>query len=120
VQNQAAERAKRAEQVDAEQRRKAAPEVPDSGQMGSGNVRTVFVFLDLPVHCEFRAITMPLMPEGTVIEFDDMKVRGPEGRPGREWTVSGPYRVARRKCVYSSGRPSLSGLTQYLEMRQVT
>lgn len=110
--------AERAEQ--AEQRQAAQPETSPSGQAGSGVVRTVFVFLDLPVHLEFRALQMPLVPEGLVIEFDDMKIRDPAGRPGREWTIQGPHRVARRKCVYSSRRPSLSGLTQYLEMRQVT
>jgi len=89
-------------------------------QTGSSGVRTIFVFLDLPVHLEFRALQMPLIPEGLIIEFDNMKIRYPADRSGREWIVQGPHQVARRKCVYSSRRPSLAGLTQYLEMRQVT
>lgn len=122
MQNPTAKQAERAEQVEAEaeSRQVGVLGAGPLGQLGSGTVRTVFVFLDLPVHFEFRALQMPLVPEGLVIEFDDMKIRDPAGRPGREWTVQGPHRIVRRKCVYSSRRPSLAGLTQYLEMRQVT
>lgn len=87
------------------------PILPDSGL-----VRTLLVFLDLPLHCEFRAEPMPILPVGFVIEFDKLLVRDPSNL-SRGKTVSGPHRVERRKYVYSSKRPSLLGLTQYLELR---
>lgn len=82
---------------------------------GSGGVRTVIVFLDLPVHFEFRAGSMPLLPEGAEIVFDPMTVRSAK-HPGRTRTVSGPYLVERRVLRYGS-RAGLSGLTQFLEMK---
>lgn len=81
---------------------------------GSGNVRTVFVFLDLPVHYEFRAGFLPLIPERTEIVFEAMKLRGSD--PSRTRNVEGAYEVARRVLKYGTTRPGLSGLTQYLEM----
>lgn len=79
-------------------------------------MRTVIVFLDLPVHYEFRAGSMPLLPEGTEIVFEAMTLRNPKDRT-KTRTVDGAYSVERRVLRFGSSRPGLAGLTQYLEMR---
>jgi len=81
-----------------------------------GKVRTVFVFLDLPRHVEYRAGDLPLIPEKTVVEFD-VSLRNPRD-VSKVRKVSGPYSVTRRILRYSS-RPGLSGLTQFLEWSPV-
>lgn len=83
---------------------------------GSGLVRTFLVFLDVPVHFEFRA-DMPLIPEGTEIEFR-MALRNPKD-PKRVRTIDGPYKVLRRKCIYSTQKSSIMGFSQYLELSPV-
>lgn len=80
----------------------------------SGLVRTFLVFLDLPVHYEFRASEMPLLEEGTKIEFD-LELRNPKD-PKRVRKVQGEYRVQRRKLVFGTSKPSVMGLSQYLEL----
>ena len=90
-----------------------------SGELGSGFIRTVFLFMDLPVHVELRAGPMPLIPVRTVIEFDEIRIQDPTRR-SRVWAVSGPHVVERTKFTYSSRRASLTGLTQFLEMKQVS
>lgn len=90
-----------------------ATEFMDRG-FGQGLIRTVLVFLDLPVHYEFRSSDMPLMPEGTKIEFD-MELRNPKD-PRRVRKVQGEYMVMRRKLVYETSRPSMTGLSQFLEL----
>lgn len=82
-----------------------------------GSVRTVFVFLDLPRHVEYRVMDMPLMDEGAIIEFDT-SLRDPRD-PKRVRTVSGPYRIQRRVLRYSTSRPGMMGLTQFLELDPV-
>jgi hypothetical protein len=80
-----------------------------------GNVRTVFVFTDLPVHIEFRAGDLPLLEEKTVLEFD-LTIKNPRD-PKKTRKIEGPYRVERRILKYETGRESLAGLTQYLEWK---
>lgn len=79
---------------------------------GSG-VRTVFVFLDLPRHVEFRAGDMPILEVGTAVEFD-VALRNLRD-PRRTRRVEGRYEVKRRVLKYSTGRLGTSGLTQFLE-----
>jgi hypothetical protein len=98
-----------------EAQERTGPGLRVGGQEGSGGVRTVIVFLDLPVHFEFRAGSMPLLPEGTEIVFDPMELKSAK-HPGKTRTVSGSYLVERRVLRYGS-RPGLSGLTQFLEMK---
>jgi len=78
-----------------------------------GKIRTVFVFLDLPRHVEYRVGDMPLLPEGTVVEFDTCLRSLNDAKKVRK--VSGPYSVSRRVLKYSTSRVGLMGLTQYLE-----
>lgn len=83
------------------------------GYVMQGLVRTFFVFLDAPSHIEFRAHDMPVIPEGTELDFS-LRLLHPKD-PRRIRLVNGPYRVVRRKLVYSTERPSRKGLSQYLE-----
>jgi len=78
-----------------------------------GGVRTVFVFLDVPKHVEFRAGDLPLMDVGTQVSFN-MTLEDPQDRR-RRWKIEGLYRVKKRLLKYENGRPSLSGMTQYIE-----
>ena len=84
--------------------------------VNEAGVRTFLVFLDLPIHYEFRVSDMPVLLEGTIIEFD-LSLKDPKSRKSRR--VEGPYIVLRRKLVYSTSKPSTSGLTQYLEFSKV-
>lgn len=86
-----------------------------SGAAG-GSVRTFFVFVDLPVHIEFSAGSLPVLEEGTVIHFD-LRLRHPSDRR-RVRDVSGPHRILRRKLLYQSDGPR-SGFSQYLELSPV-
>lgn len=79
----------------------------------SSHIRTFLVFLDLPIHYEFRATDLPLLPEGTVIEFN-LTLKDPRSRKSRE--VLGPYKVVKRKLVYNTVKASSSGFSQYLEL----
>jgi hypothetical protein len=91
---------------------------PDSFHVGPPGavsaLRTFLVFLDLPKHVEFRVEGWPLLEEGTVVNFDLQVKERPDSRKPRD--VVGPYRVKRRVLRFSTGRPSRSGLSQYLEM----
>ena len=82
----------------------------------STNVRTYLVFLDLPVHYEYKVPNMPMVMEGVVIEFF-LALKDP--RTGHSRTIEGSYKVTRRKLVYRTDRPSLAGLTQYIELTRV-
>ncbi|HED37377.1 MAG TPA: hypothetical protein ENI76_03915 [Ignavibacteria bacterium] len=82
-----------------------------------GNIRTVLIFLDLPVHCEFRLDPIPILMEGMIIEFNELKINVPDSL--KDKIVCGPYIIKRSKYVYASNRPSNRGLTQYLEMEPV-
>jgi len=95
----------------------SSPEVSFEGAAGSGasdgRVRTVFVFLDLPRHVEYRMGELPILSKGTVVEFD-VSLRSPSDVK-RVRKVSGPYSVVRQVLKYSTSRVGLMGLTQYLE-----
>jgi hypothetical protein len=84
---------------------------------GGGNVRTIFVFTDLPVHLEFRAGELPLLGQGTVVEFSVVLKNPRDSRKSRH--IEGPYKVHRAVLKYETGRPGLAGLTQYLEWKPV-
>lgn len=77
-------------------------------------MRTVFIFVDLPIHVEFRAADSPLLEEGAVIEFDLVLTDPKNSKRTRK--VEGPYEVKTRKLKYSTDRPGFIGLTQYLEL----
>ncbi len=81
-------------------------------------VRTYFVFLDLPYHCEHRVGSQPLLPPGTEIEVEARL--SDQRTPGGVRDVRGSFRVSRQKLVYSTKRPGRMGLTQYLELLQAT
>lgn len=84
---------------------------------GSGNTRTVFVFLDLPIHLEHRAGELPLLAEGTIVEFD-LEIKNPRD-PAKKRHIQGPHEVVRSILKYATGRPGLPGLTQYVEWKAV-
>lgn len=87
---------------------------PDVPVGVSGNLRTVYVFVDLPIHYEFRAGLQPLLPVGSKIIFDPITIR--DTRSKRSKIIEGPHMIIKRIIRYGS-RPSLSGLTQYLEVK---
>ena len=77
-------------------------------------IETVIIFLDLPIHREFRVGQMPLLSLGTVIEFD---LRLENDSKSKTRDVKGPYVVKSKKLKYfSKNERSLSGLVQFLEM----
>ncbi len=83
-----------------------------------GSIRTFFVFLDLPVHVEFRAPDFPLMEELTVFEIR-ARLENPND-PRKVRVIEGDlYTVKARKLVYSTLDKSRMGLTQYLELAPV-
>lgn len=84
---------------------------------GGGNVRTVFVFTDLPVHIEFRAGELPLLVQGTVVEFNVVLKNPRDSTKSRR--IEGPYKVHRSVLKYETGRVGMAGLTQYLEWKPV-
>lgn len=89
-----------------------------SDQLETGStVRTFLVFMDLPVHYEYRVHDMPILPEGMEIEFDTVLTNPSD--PTLKRRVTGPYCVSRRKIRYSTNQPSKLGLTQYLELSPV-
>lgn len=83
------------------------------GSSSEGSVRTVFVFLDLPRHVEFRAGDLPLMEEGLEMEFD-LSITSPKD-PRKTRKIEGKYKVVRRALKFNGNRPGLKGMTQYLE-----
>lgn len=84
-----------------------------SGASREGSVRTVFVFLDLPRHVEFRAGDLPLMEEGLEMEFD-LSITSPKD-PRKTRRIEGKYKVVRRALKFNGNRPGMKGMTQYLE-----
>ena len=88
------------------------------GLSSSGQIRTFCIFLDLPKHVGLRMEGIPLLNVGEVIEFD-LLVKDPRD-PKRTRKIDGAYYVFRRVLKYASDtRPSLMGLTQYLEWAPV-
>lgn len=89
-----------------------------SGSSAAGApVRTVFVFTDVPWHGELRAGDLPLLEEGTIMEFD-LKVSNSADRTKRKH-VLGSYVVSRRSLKFSGSRIGKQGMTQYLEWTPV-
>jgi hypothetical protein len=82
-------------------------------QMNSGNVRTFFVFTDLPRLIEYRAGEMPLIPSGN-IELD-IALKNPKF-PNRTVRIKGMYKIVHQKLMYSTVRAGKMGLSQYLEL----
>jgi len=82
----------------------------------SSSVRTFFVFIDLPQHIEFRAGEMPLISKGTELELD-MALRNPRN-PKKVKRIQGVHNVVRSVLKYSSTRPPMMGLSQYLELAE--
>lgn len=83
---------------------------------GSNKLRTFLVFLDLPIHCEYRVSDMPILQEGVVIEFF-LSLKDPQ--TGKSRKVEGPYKVSRCKLIYRTDKPSISGLSQYIELMRI-
>lgn len=85
----------------------------EAGSVGSGGLRTFFVFKDLPRHVEFHAGRVPLIPVGESIHMD-IELRSPRDRT-RTRKVEGLYVIGSRTLRYSAAH----GLTQYLELDPV-
>jgi len=79
-------------------------------------MKTFFVFLDLPVHVEYAAGDVPLMPENVVIGFR-ASLRNPRN-PKQVRKIDGDYKIVRRKLLYSTTGQN-AGLVQYLELNPV-
>lgn len=79
----------------------------------SGSVRTIFIFTDLPSHIEFRAGDFPLLASETVVMFNAV-LKNPRD-PKKSRHIEGPYKVQRAILKYETGRPGMTGLTQYIE-----
>jgi hypothetical protein len=86
-----------------------------AGIVAQGAVRTVFIFTDLPRHIEFRAGDLPLLAEGTVVEFN-VVLKNPRDRT-KSRHVEGPHKVQRMVLKFETGRTGLMGLTQYVEWK---
>lgn len=84
--------------------------------MQNGGVRTFFVFVDLPQHIEYRAGNLPILRKGSEIEMDT-SLRHPRN-PKKVRRIHGVYTVVRSVLKYGTTRPSLMGLTQYLELSE--
>ncbi len=69
--------------------------------------RTYFIFLDLPVHVEYRVAGMPLLEEGQAIEFN-MTIT----QTKKKLSIVGTY-VCKRRLLKFGGR--YPGLTVYYE-----
>lgn len=80
-------------------------------------IRTYLVFKDLPVHVEYRVGDMPIMLEGTKIDFR-IDLRHPRF-PKKIRKVDGEYTISKSRLIYSSESPRSQGLTQYLELDPV-
>ena len=88
-----------------------------SSVVSGGNIRTFFIFLDLPQHLEFRAGEMPIMSSGDHIELD-IALKHPRNHKKMR-KINGKYLINQRILKYSSGRSNLMGLSQYLELKPV-
>lgn len=77
-------------------------------------MRTFAVFLDAPVHVEYRLNDMPLISEGVKIGFK-LGLKHPRD-PKLIRNVDGEYEVKRRMLRYEPDKPGAPGLSQYLEL----
>lgn len=81
----------------------------------TGSLRTFFVFVDFPVHVEYRAGNLPPLPRGTEMRVvADVRDPRPSGGVRK---LDALYVVQEQRLVYQTARPSLKGLTQYLELK---
>lgn len=80
----------------------------------TGSVQTYFVFVDLPRHVEFRSPDLPLLDEGTVVDFD-LTIRSLKD-PRKTLPVRGRHVVQRSLLKFGGKR---AGLVQYLEWRLI-
>jgi len=80
----------------------------------SGIFATFFVFVDLPKHIEFRSQDLPILKEGTFMDFN-ISIRNPKD-PKKVRKIEGLHLVSRSILKYGGKRP---GLTQYLEWKSV-
>lgn len=72
------------------------------------------MFVELPFHLEYRAGNLPLIDQGTEIHVvADVRDPSPQGAVRK---INATYFVQKRKLVYQTVRPSLMGLSQYLEL----
>jgi len=81
---------------------------------GHEPVTTFFVFVDLPKHVEFRVPSVPLLPEGTVIDFN-LTIRSLKD-VRKTIPVQGPHVLQRSVLTYGGKRP---GLVQFLEWKAI-
>ncbi len=79
----------------------------------SNLIRTFFVFTDVPKHLELRVGGIPLLTEGTLVEFD-LALRNPRNI-NKTRRIYGIYKLTKRILKFSSSIPGKSGLTQYIE-----
>jgi len=77
---------------------------------GSEPITTFFVFIDLPKHVEFRAPNIPILPEGTVIDFN-LTIRSLRD-VRKTIPIQGPHILQRSVLTYGGKRP---GLVQFME-----
>ena len=75
---------------------------------------TYFVFIDLPHHIEYRSQDLPLLNEGTVVDFDIQILSLKDRR--RVTPVQGPHILTRGVLKYGGKR---HGITQYLEWKSI-
>ena len=85
-----------------------------TGEVLTGNMRTFFIFLDLPLHFEFRVSNAPLFNVGSSFHVR-LNLRNPKD-PKRLREINGEYSVKQAKVVYSNEVPSKQGWSQYLEL----
>ena len=83
--------------------------------LNSGGIRTVFIFMDLPIHIEFRVGDCPILEKGTVVEFNAILKNPRDSSKSRH--IEGPYEVNRSVLKYETGRAGFLGLTQYIEWK---
>ena len=78
----------------------------------SGVFPTYFIFVDLPKHIEFRAQDLPILKEGTQMEFD-ITLRNPKDH-NKQKKIQGMHIISRSLLKYGGKR---SGIVQYLEWK---
>src|SRR5580704_15629459 len=72
-----------------------------SPQYGSGSVRTIFIFTDLPKHIEFRAGNCPLLNIVITMEFD-LLIQNPQEPKSRK--IVGSHIIERIILKYDNLR----------------
>lgn len=78
------------------------------------NVRTFFIFKDIPKHIEYRISDCPILSVGTVLHIDVLLRHLKD--PKKTKRVQGEYIIDNAVLKYSSKQGSRHGLSQYLEL----